>query len=548
MGVEQPPAERLNVELAITPEVPLPTSRRLRVFAYDPSPQTDPELFGINEAIVNVPWEPDLQPAPVGEYVEVVDVDPASGFCYAPVDLNHPHLLASNGHAPSEANPQFHQQMVYAVAMRTIARFERALGRKALWAPRFIRKVDGQMVRKVFVRRLRIYPHAIRERNAFYSSQRMALLFGYFAADATFAGNALPGSQVFCAVSHDIVAHGTIHSLLDGLHPRFQEGTNPDVLAFHEAFADIVALFLHFTMPEALLQQIKRTRGDLFKENLLGQLAVQFGEASGMHGALRSAIGGTNDDRVWVTAKASRTDYAKAVENCEPHELGSVLVSAVFAAFVTIYKARSADLIRLATNGTGILAEGEISQDLAVRLAREAATVADQVLNICIRALDYVPPMDITFGEYLRALVTADRDLVPEDTRGYRVAFISAFRDRGIFPKDVPHLAEDSLVWLPPPLDAAAASGFASLVEDLNLDWNLNSNRTSAYNASELNRLKVWNWLVAPQNKTLLEAMGFEPGDKNVSMAGMAGELRPIEVHSVRPTRPTAPDGVAMLG
>ena len=56
----------------------------------------------------------------------------------------------------------------------------------------------------------------------------------------------------FCAVSHDIIAHETTHALLDGLHRRYQEATNPDVLAFHEAFADIVAIFQHFTMPEAI--------------------------------------------------------------------------------------------------------------------------------------------------------------------------------------------------------------------------------------------------------------------------------------------------------
>src|SRR5262249_60707250 len=138
-------------------------------------------------------------------------------------------------------------------------------------------------------------------------------------------------------------------------HPRFQEGTNPDVLAFHEAFADIVAMFQHFTMPEALLNQIKRTRGDLSQESLLGELAVQFGFASGMHGALRSAIGG----------EASRGDYDKRRKEGEPHALGAVLVSAVFAAFVTIYRARSADLIRLATNGTGVLPAGGNSPHLA---------------------------------------------------------------------------------------------------------------------------------------------------------------------------------------
>jgi len=47
---------------------------------------------------------------------------------------------------------------------------------------------------------------------------------------------------------------------------------------------------------------------------------------------------------------------------------------------------------------------------------------------MCIRALDYCPPVDITFGDYLRALITADVDLVPGDEHHYRVAIIEAFR------------------------------------------------------------------------------------------------------------------------
>ena len=60
----------------------------------------------------------------------MVDIDPASSKLYAPVDLNDRTLLAQDGWPPSEGNPQFHQQMVYAVAMTTIGHFEQALGRK----------------------------------------------------------------------------------------------------------------------------------------------------------------------------------------------------------------------------------------------------------------------------------------------------------------------------------------------------------------------------------------------------------------------------------
>ena len=90
-----------------------------------------------------------------------------------------------------------------------------------------------------------------------------------------------PGNTVFTCLSHDIVAHEVTHALLDGIHPRFNEPSNPDVHAFHEAFADIVAMFQHFSYPGVLRDQIARTRGDMNSESLLGQLAQQFGRATG---------------------------------------------------------------------------------------------------------------------------------------------------------------------------------------------------------------------------------------------------------------------------
>ena len=441
---ELPQADAARLELATNPPTPAPLVRKLRVFAFDPLLGYNPDFLQINETTLDIPWE-ELQPGPVGEYVEVVDVDPSSGCCYAPVDLNHPAALSQAGLQPSESNPRFHQQMVYAVAMKTIGYFEHALGRVALWAPRFDRESDTTRPKERYVRRLRIYPHALREANSFYSPQKKALLLGYFPASETDPDENLPGGMVFCSLSHDIIAHETTHALLDGLHRYFQEPTNEDMLAFHEAFADIVALFQHFTVPEALRDQIARTQGDLSKQNMLGQLAGQFGQGIGRYGALRSAIGkfdqGTNQ---WQPTIPTREDYRNATE---AHDKGAVLVAAVFDAFLNIYRRRSEDLIRLATKGTGMLPKGEISRDLVNRLAREASKTAAHVLNICIRALDYCPPVSLTFGEYVRALITADRDLVPDDVWGYRPAFIQGFRRRGIYPSNVKNLSSESLCW-----------------------------------------------------------------------------------------------------
>jgi len=421
-----------------------PAYRRLRGYAFDPSLSVQMETMGMNEIVFKVDWEP-LSKGPLGEYLEVVDFDPASGCFYEPVDLNNPLALAQDGLPPSEGSPQFHQQMVYAVAMTTIKNFEKSLGRKALWAVHWDAQTDHE-----YIPRLRIYPHALRTPNAYYSPSKKALLFGYFPAGAGVSQQQMPGGMVFTCLSHDVVAHETTHALLDGMHRLYIEPSHPDVLAFHEAFADIVALFQHFTFQDVLRNQIAKTRGELHSQNLLGELAQQFGQAIGNSHALRDAIGQVNPESgKWAPLVPDPQSYQTVLE---PHGRGAILVAAVFAAYLSIYRSRVEDLFRIASGGSGVLGPGALHPDLVNRLAYEAAKSARHVLNMCIRALDYCPPVEITFGDYLRALVTADADMAPEDERGYRVAFIEAFRMWGIYPRNVRSLSIESLRW-PGPQD-----------------------------------------------------------------------------------------------
>ena len=430
----------------------LPTLRKLRGYSFDPSLSAKLETAFINERIFTVPWEEELRPGPVGEYVEVIDVDPASNCFYDPVDLNQPHLLAQDGLPASAANPQFHQQMVYAVVMTTIKSFERAIGRPVTWSDRTpedmgkkYREMTKEDWKATYVQRLAIYPHALREANAYYSPVKKALLFGYFPATEIDDPLVYPGGIVFSSLSHDIIAHETAHAILDGIHPRFMEVTQPDGLAFHEAFADIVAMFQHFTFIEVVRHQIAKTRGDMGMNSLMGELAQEFGRATGNRGSLRDALGKMNKKTGEWERRAP--DPRRYQTEMEPHDRGSILVSAVFDAFVAIYESRIADLRRIASGGSGILKEGELHPDLVNRLATEAVKSARHVLTMCIRALDYCPPVDIDFGDYLRALITADRDVFPNDTRGYRLAFIDAFRQHGIFPRKLRSLSEESLTW-----------------------------------------------------------------------------------------------------
>jgi hypothetical protein len=497
--------------------------RALRVFAFDPTLGVELATAGINEVTLRLragdKEDRPLQPGPSGEYVEVIDHDPASGCFYEPIDLDRPHILAQDGLPPSESNPQFHQQMAYAVTMRVIRDFEEALGRRALWSPRPGQPGSGEG--DEYVGRLRIYPHALREANAYYSPDKKALLLGYFTAPQEGASDR---QTVFTCLSQDIVAHEVTHALLDGMHRRFREPTNPDVLAFHEAFADIVALFEHFSLPDVLRHQIAQTRGDLASQNRLGELAQQFGEATGNRAALRSAIGRRNPDTgAWEPIKPDPTAYERELE---PHTRGSILVAAVFDAFLTIYKARVADLLRIATEGTGVLPAGQLHPDLVGRLADEAAAAARRVLHMCIRALDYCPPVDVTFGDYLRALVTADAELDPLDADHRRVAFAEAFRRYGIIPEGVRTLSVDGLLWRP----TSAAREESEIVVELVRTWAVdivsfgpNRKRDRLFSLMEQRRAALHAYLrnTKRSGSKVLAEMDLEA---------------PFEVHSIRPS------------
>jgi hypothetical protein len=530
--------------------VPRPRERKLRVYASDPSLSIQIETAHINQVILGIPWEElrrlkdgelidladyaglsqdefkeleQLPSVPMGEYLEVVDYDPASHCFYAPVDLHHPYLLVEDGLAPSQSVPQFHQQMVYAVAMRTIRNFEKALGRLALWSPHWLEPRDGAGISKEeeYTPRLRLYPHALREANAFYSPEKKAVLFGYFPTQ--FHPKAAPVT-VFTCLSHDIIAHEMTHALLDGMHERFVESSNPDMLAFHEAFADIVALFQHFSLSEVLANQIAATRGDLASQNRLGELAQEFGAAIGNRGALRSAIGQVDPQTgEWQPLQPDPEAY---LHELEPHNRGALLVATVFDAFLTLYRTRAADLLRIATHGSGVLPAGNIHPDLVHRLAREAAASAQTVLEMCIRALDYLPPVDITFGDYLRAIVTADYELDPEDEDHARVAFIEAFKRHGILPDNVRTYSLEGLLWEQarafPDEDQNIMMSFITDWSKKITSWNISRDRKKLYDMMCLLRIKLHSHLKKRQR------------EKKLSL--LAPEVL-FEVHSLRPSQ-----------
>lgn len=396
----------------------LPTTQRLTIIAQDPSILIDGRIL---TAEVEIPAE-ELLPGPCGYRVNVVDYDSTTNVLYQPAT----YVLAVNNSyddpfkkkaaaARNEAllrDPRFHSQNAYAICMRTLARFEFALGRRVPWG------CDGHQ--------LHIAPHAFADANAFYSKQDRGLFFGYF--------DGSDEKPVFACLSHDVVAHETTHALLDGLRGRFLEPSSPDQAAFHEGFADVVALLSVFSLKAIVGVLIDGDTGgsplidqkflepEVLRKSVLFGLAKQMGqEMSAVRGkALRRSV-----------ELVPGQDHASLPEFQEPHRRGELLVAAMMNSFLEIWLKR--------LERVGFINAKKRDRSLVVD---EGAAAAEHLLTMAIRALDYCPPTDISFPNYLSALLTIDREVVPDDSRfGYRATLLKRFGAYGIRPDD--NAAED---------------------------------------------------------------------------------------------------------
>jgi hypothetical protein len=170
--------------------------RSLQVYVIDPSSGK----YSGNQVTQRVPWEA-LDPGPTGHEIAVVDYVATDKCYYPPINLDNRLLPARNGLGPTEADPCFHQQMVYAIASRTIQMFEVAPGRKIhrRRADRFGGSANKEnRFRKdgdIWV--LKLYPHETRLANACYSPHEQGILFGYFTENKTGQGRNLPRPSRF---------------------------------------------------------------------------------------------------------------------------------------------------------------------------------------------------------------------------------------------------------------------------------------------------------------------------------------------------------------
>lgn len=415
--------------------------RRLQSYSWDPSYRT----AGRPSLVLETPMEP-INAPPSRLYLAMgAPPEPLN----AASDDWQPSRHAAEwmvGLPPSTHDVRFATQMVYAVAQWTIQRFRRALGRE----PDFV--FEGPLVLELFSAEMQnvVYERHFKKPTWPGAGESGVIRFGWYRQRRESRGAHQPGAIANTALSFDVIVHEVTHALVDGLRPHFLVPSNPDVLALHEAIADLVTLFAHFAWPAVVADAIKADP-ERFGEQLVRTLARQLGQTTSDAGEPLRTI------RIdWVAQRTETPATSDYDAETDPHRRGLLLVSAVFEAFAEIYQRRADPILALHRKGTAL------SDALIALLAGEASKLADQFLDIVIRAIDYLPPVDPTFGEYLRALITADRALAPQDRWDYREALIYAFRRHRIPVEGVHDLSEGSLTWrqvrdpLLVPLDAFA--------------------------------------------------------------------------------------------
>jgi hypothetical protein len=143
--------------------------------------------------------------------------------------------------------------------------------------------------------------------------------------------------------------------------------------------------------------------------------------------------------------------------------------------------------------------------------------------------------VDLTFGDYFRALITADSDAVPEDPRGYRIAFVEAFRRRGIYPHDVRTLSVESLRWSGPSEDPTreVRIQFVRNLPNAQKLWGFSRSRAGVFAGMKRTRAKLHQKLLQGLSANSEEFARFMRIDPTL----------PFEIHSLRPCVQIGPDG-----
>lgn len=329
---------------------------------------------------------------PVTRRVAVLDFDPATGALrpgarYVPPPPGKDEGTYEFAGPDGIYAPSFIQVSAFSTILQTMYMFEEkdALGRRLTWA------FDAPQ--------LLVVPRAGEWANAFYERESKSLQLFYIAQDG--------GQPVYTCLSRDIIAHETAHAILDGIAPTLYNALTPQSLALHEAVADLTALLMSFRSRKLREAVLRDTEGSLANSTAFSTVAPQFGKA---RDSRAEYLRNLNNDAHLIDGKPGK------VSRYEPHSLSQALSGALYAVLVKSYDAIRKEHPEWAS-GKALFAASE------------------RFKRMTLRALDYMPPGEVSFRDYGRAILAADQSAHPDPKEGQERGWIcDEFVQRALVP------------------------------------------------------------------------------------------------------------------
>lgn len=362
---------------------------------------------------------------PVTRRIAVLDFDDKTGALLPGVPYVRPegrivrgsYKLTPDPKHPDPATRAFNQVSAFATVFSTIKMYEDldVLGREIRWA------FDAPQ--------LLVVPRAGKDENAYYERDSHSLQFFFFPSRQN------PKETVYTSLARDIVAHETGHAILDGIAPHLWFAITPQSRALHEAVGDLTALLVSTDSNKLCEAVLAKTNGSIKESTHFSAVAEQFGLDRGQ-GALRNLYDENLvlDDRI----------------RSEEHDLCRVLTAALYSLLVKMHEDRKQR--EAAAQG------GE--DDLYIP-TRALFLAAGQFRRMTLRALDYLPPGEISFADYGRAIIAPDQAAHPDEDRER-----DWLRDEFVRRRMV--LSPSALVVDPPPEDGLKGIDLQGLMKS---DW-----------------------------------------------------------------------------
>jgi hypothetical protein len=202
--------------------------------------------------------------------------------------------------------------------------------------------------------------------------------------------------------------------------PDLYHTISPEALAIHEAVADLTALLCSFRCRELSKRVLQSTGGSIERSTAFSGLGEQFGRALQQN---------RNYLRDLVNTKSLKPDAPPAdrVDRSEPHQLSEVLSGALYRVMVRIHNELRTEYARSSKAPPQLVEEAEeayvqqqdVRQQRASPAPPEAAAKAlfvgsERFKRTLFRGLDYLPPGDVTFADFARAILAADQASHPD--------------------------------------------------------------------------------------------------------------------------------------